>query len=123
MTGQERDGEVCVCAVSDEDKPRPFEVDGGAKDTVLSTEAAVPLLPFPACISRIALAPKLMRRAKGDVGGFAEESPSSNGLSSTEPELALDMLAVREWKEVPKEEGCDEEPVKPTVDSDKRRCA
>jgi hypothetical protein len=49
--------------------------------------------------SRRAFAPKLMRRAKGDVGKLVPDvllESSSNGLSSTEPELALEMLSPRE---------------------------
>jgi hypothetical protein len=60
---------------------------------------AFPDAEGPFLTSRRALAPKLMRRAKGDVGRLVAElllESSSNGLSSTEPELALEMLAPRE---------------------------
>jgi len=85
-----------------EDKPRPclFAVGGVL---VLETEGRG--LPFPeppptlpVLTSRRARAPKLSRRPKG-VGGTLElplgPSLSSNGLSSTEPEFALEMLSVR----------------------------
>jgi len=54
--------------------------------------------PLPVRTSRSARAPKLRRRPKG-VGGTLElplgPSLSSNGLSSTEPEFALERLSVR----------------------------
>ena len=56
-----------------------------------------PMLPLLCLTSRRARAPKLNRRAKG-VAGLLEADgggSSSKGLSSTEPELALDRLSVR----------------------------
>jgi hypothetical protein len=83
---------------SEHDKPRPLAV-GGVLATALETEGlplAFGLPEPPALTSRKALAPKLMRRANGVVGTLAPEGVSSSkGLSSTEPELALDSLSRR----------------------------
>jgi len=80
-------------------KSKPsFAVPAGAPD-VLGDE------PPPLRGSRRALAPKLIRRAKG-VAGMLEDTlddmdagalagSSSKGDSSTEPELALDTLSAR----------------------------
>jgi len=68
------------------------------------------------CIAR---APKLKRRANGDVGTLA--SPSSKGDSSTVPELELEMLSPRERIEPKGEVGLGE-PDRPTVVSERRRC-
>lgn len=62
-----------------------------------------PTLPLLCLTSRMARAPKLSRRAKGAAGLLDAEGAgsSSKGLSSTEPELALDRLSVRgraDWK-------------------------
>lgn len=61
-----------------------------------------PTLPLLCLTSRMARAPKLRRRAKGVAGLLCDEGAgsSSKGLSSTEPELALEMLSVRgrAWK-------------------------
>ena len=72
----------------DDDKPRPLAVGGQAK----VTEALPAVFPFPALTSRNALAPKLIRRAKGVVGvDKGVTSPSSTALSSMpgepDPEL------------------------------------
>jgi hypothetical protein len=91
----EEEGREC----DNEDRPRLRPVGGEA----LWTEGlpfGLPTLPLLCLTSRSARAPKLNRRAKGvaglllvaDVGGAKS---SSNGLSSTEPELALEMLSVR----------------------------
>lgn len=69
----------------------------------------------------MARAPKLRRRAKGVAGLLLAEGPgsSSKGLSSTEPEFALEMLSVRgrAWKG----ELWFGEPDRPMVVSDRRR--
>lgn len=64
--------------------------------------AAAEGLPFalpaeePFLASRSAFAPKLMRRANGVVGMLeAGGLSSSKGLSSTDPEFALEMLSAR----------------------------
>jgi hypothetical protein len=57
-----------------------------------------PTPPLPCLTSRIARAPKLSRRANGVAGLLllvGGPKSSSKGLSSTEPELALEMLSVR----------------------------
>jgi hypothetical protein len=59
-----------------------------------------PTFPLLCLTSRMARAPKLSRRAKGVAGLLLvlEAGPagsSSKGLSSTDPELALDRLSVR----------------------------
>lgn len=75
-----------------------------------------------ALISRIARAPKLRRRANGDVGTLeVGASPSSKGDSSTVPELELEMLSPRERTE-PKGDVWVCEPERPTVVSERRRC-
>lgn len=84
-----------------------------------------PTLPLLCLTSRSARAPKLNRRAKGvaglllvaDVDGAYS---SSKGLSSTEPEFALEMLSVRvrwDWKG----DVWAGEADRPTVVSDSRR--
>jgi hypothetical protein len=83
----------------EQDKPRPLFAVGGA--FALEEMVALPLAgPFPVLdlISRIALAPKLIRRANGLVGTLWA-SPSSKGDSSTVPELELEMLSPRERTE------------------------
>lgn len=81
---------------------------------------AFPLPLVDDLISRIARAPKLMRRAKGDVGA-APASPSSNGLSSTVPEFELEMLSFLP-RTGPNGEVWFGEPDRPTVVRDRRRC-
>lgn len=56
-----------------------------------------PTLPLLCLTSRRARAPKLNRRAKGVAGLLLADGAgsSSKGLSSTEPEFALDRLSVR----------------------------
>lgn len=89
--------------------------------------------PPPALTSRKALAPKLKRRANGDVGMLGIASPSSKGLSSTEPEvpeedrLPEEMLSLR-WRVAPSGPGCvgDEEKLLErlsVVTDSLRRCA
>ena len=123
-----------TCSVSsyEEDKPRPcfFDAVGGVVLLLpplafIETEGlGLPLpvpLPLPVLTSRRARAPKLRRRAKG-VAGTLElgASPSSNGLSSTEPEFALERLSVRGRAGV-KGEFWFGEPERPTVVSERRR--
>jgi hypothetical protein len=83
-----------------EDRPRPRPVGG---EGFLWTEGLpfwFPTLPLLCLTSRRARAPKLNRRAKGvaglllvaDVEGACS---SSKGLSSTDPEFALEILSVR----------------------------
>lgn len=57
----------------------------------------LPMLPLPALTFCMARAPKLSRRPKGVVGLLEAEwaASSSKGLSSTEPEFALERLSVR----------------------------
>jgi len=61
----------------------------------------LPTFPLLCLTSRMARAPKLSRRAKGVAGllllldAGPPAGSSSKGLSSTEPELALDRLSVR----------------------------
>ncbi len=76
---------VLLC---DDDKPRPLVVGEEAE----MTEALPGVFPFPDLTSRKALAPKLIRRAKGVVGvDMGVASPSSTALSSMagepDPEL------------------------------------
>ena len=79
-------------------------------------------LPLPVLTSRSARAPKLRRRANG-VAGTLElgASPSSNGLSSTEPEFALERLSVRGRAAGVKGEFWFGEPERPTVVRERRR--
>lgn len=87
--GKERDNE---------DRPRLRPVGGEA----LWTEGlpfAFPTLPLLCLTSRRARAPKLSRLANGVAGlllaaDVEGAKSSSKGLSSTEPELALEMLSV-----------------------------
>lgn len=85
--------------------PEAAEIDDrSARDRRFSAKSSPPCwppafpfpLPLPVLTSRRARAPKLKRRAKG-VDGTLElsASPSSNGLSSTDPEFALERLSVR----------------------------
>jgi hypothetical protein len=83
-------------------------------------------LPLPCLTSRSARAPKLTRRAKGVAGllpGADVEGAqsSSNGLSSTEPELTLDRLSVRVRGTCMKGEVWPGEAERPMVVSDSRR--
>jgi hypothetical protein len=86
------------------------------------------MLPLLCLTSRSARAPKLRRRAKGVAGLLllleAEGGGSSSkGLSSTEPELALERLSVR-GRAVWKGEVWLGEAERPMVVSDRRRrCA
>jgi hypothetical protein len=104
------------------DRPRPFLAVGG--DFAIETEG-LPLafvLPVLDLISRMARAPKLSRRAKGEAGMLdVGASPSSKGDSSTVPEFELDMLSVRGRPGV-KGDVAFCEPDKPTVVRDRRRC-
>lgn len=82
---------LCDCddEDGDDDKPRPFAVGEDAG----MTEALPGVFPFPDLASRNALAPKLIRRAKGVVGvDMGVASPSSTALSSMlwEPEFELE---------------------------------
>jgi hypothetical protein len=70
---------LLVLALVDEDKPRPLAV--GEETKVEALPLAV--LPFPARTSLSALAPKLMRRTKGEAGGGPVASPSSMTFSSS----------------------------------------
>jgi len=84
-----------------------------------------PTLPLLCLTSRIARAPKLNRRAKGVAGllfGLDAEAggSSSKGLSSTEPEFALDRLSVR-GRAVWKGEDWLGEAERPMVVRDRRR--
>ena len=91
-----------------------FETEG------LGLPFPVPL-PLPVLTSRMARAPKLKRRAKGVVGTLElGASPSSNGLSSTEPEFALERLSVRGRVDVNGEPWLGE-PERPTVVRERRR--
>lgn len=80
-----------------------------------------PTLPLLCLTSRMARAPKLRRRAKGVAGLLLAEGAgsSSKGLSSTEPEFALEMLSVRvrAWKG----ELCPGEADRPMVVKERRR--
>ena len=84
-----------------------------------------PWFPLLCLTSRNARAPKLSLRAKGVAGlllvpGVTGTLSSSKGLSSTEPELALDKLSVRGrafWKGG----AWVDEAERPMVVSDKRR--
>jgi hypothetical protein len=83
-----------------------------------------PTFPLLCLTSLRARAPKLRRRAKGVAGlllvlDAGPAASSSKGLSSTEPELALERLSVRwrGWKAPP----WLGEPERPTVVSDRRR--
>lgn len=92
-------GGAFVCTLK-EDKPRPLAV--GEEKATLSTEDLPLGFPLPLLVltSRKARAPKLRRRANGLAGTLvAGASPSSKGLSSTDAELALEMLSVRERSE------------------------
>lgn len=85
-----------------------------------------PWLPLLCLTSRIARAPKLNRRAKGVAGVLPELAAdgggsSSKGLSSTEPELALDRLSVRGLALVAKGDVWLLDAVRPMVVSDRRR--
>ncbi len=76
---------VLLC---DDDKPPPLAV--GEEAEVM--EALPAVFPFPALTSRNALAPKLIRRAKGVVGvvmGVASESSTavSSMVGEPDPEL------------------------------------
>jgi hypothetical protein len=74
-------------------------------------------------MSRMARAPKLSRRAKGDAGMLdVGASPSSKGDSSTVPEFELDRLSVRGRPVGMKGEVALGDPDKPTVVRDRRRC-
>lgn len=78
-------------------------------------------LTLPVLTSRRARAPKLRRRPKGVVGTLElGASPSSKGLSSTEPEFALEVLSVRGRPGV-KGEVWFGEPERPTVVRERRR--
>merc|ERR1712137_490387 len=81
-----------------EDRPRPRPVGGEEALWMGGLPFGFPTPPLLCLTSRIARAPKLSRRAKGVAGLLLlAEGPksSSKGLSSTEPELALEMLSVR----------------------------
>lgn len=79
--------------------------------------------PLPVLMSRMARAPKLRRRPNGVAGTLdAGASLSSNGLSSTVPELELEMLPARGRMPGVKGELWLGEPDRPMVVSDKRRC-
>jgi hypothetical protein len=86
-----------------------------------SLEFAFPALP-PILASRSALTPKLSRRPNGVFGLLETGGPSlsSNGLSSTEADVALDMLSPRVRIALNGEVWL-ADPVRPTVVSDKRR--
>lgn len=83
-----------------------------------------PTFPLLCLTSRRARAPKLSRRAKGVAGlllvlDTGPAGSSSKGLSSTEPELALDRLSVRcRGLKAPPPLG---EPERPMVVRDSRR--
>jgi len=84
----ERRGSELEVLLCDDDKPRPLVVGEEAE----MTEALPGVFPFPDLTSRKALAPKLIRRAKGVVGvDMGVASPSSTALSSMagepDPEL------------------------------------
>lgn len=84
-----------------------------------------PTLPLLCLTSRSARAPKLSRRAKGVAGLLLEleadgAGSSSKGLSSTEPELALDRLSVR-GRALWKGDVWLGEPDRPSVVRDRRR--
>lgn len=97
--GTKGPGERCCVEGDEQDKPRLLRVGGDLGLAMEGLPLAFPTFPFPpARTSRRARAPKLKRRAKG-VGGMLEAVPgasSSKGLSSTEPEVALEMLSPRE---------------------------
>ena len=74
-------------------------------------------------MSRMARAPKLIRRAKGDAGTLeVGASPSSNGDSSTVPEFELDRLSVRGRPLAVKGDAELGEAERPTVVKERRRC-
>ena len=91
-SSEEDEGNDC----DNEDRPRPV---GGEEALWMmgGLPFGFPTPPLPCLTSRIARAPKLSRRANGVAGLLLAEGPksSSKGLSSTEPELALEMLSVR----------------------------
>ena len=105
------------------DRPRPFFAVGG--DFAIETEG-LPLafaLPVLALISRMAWAPKLIRRAKGEEGMLdVGASPSSKGDSSTVPEFELERLSVRGRLADMNGEVALGEADRPTVVRDRRRC-
>ena len=70
--------------------------DGAEAMVLEALPFALPVVP-PFLASLNALAPKLMRLTKGEVGGDAGASPSSIALSSIEPdgELLLPKLVRR----------------------------
>ena len=89
--GSERDNE---------DRPRPRPVGGEEALWMEGLPFGFPTLPLLCLTSRSARAPKLNRRAKGVAGLLLVADverlySSSKGLSSTEPELTLEMLSVR----------------------------
>ena len=103
----------------DEDKPRPLEVGEETKVEALPLAA----LLLPARTSLSALAPKLMRRTKGEAGG-GPASPSSMTFSSSvavpteedvEPTLVLLSRRAR------KGDVCVGDPERPSVVRDIRR--
>ena len=102
-----------------EDKPRALV---GLEEVVLMGALPLKLPAPPPLTSRIALAPKLMRRANGDEGGGLDASPlSSMALSSEpgEPEPLLDMLPCRCL--AANGEVWFGEPERPIVETDMRR--
>jgi hypothetical protein len=110
---------VLALASVDEDKPRPLEVGEETKVEALPLAA----LLFPARTSLSALAPKLMRRTKGEAGGGPAASPSSMTFSSSvavpmddvEPTLVLLSRRAR------KGDVCVGDPDRPSVVKDIRR--
>ncbi|KAI9772254.1 MAG: hypothetical protein M1840_001003 [Geoglossum simile] len=103
----------------DEDKPRPLEVGGETKVEALPLAA----LLFPARTSLSALAPKLMRRAKGEAGGGPVASPSSMTFSSsvTVPMDDVEPTLVLLSRRARKGDVCVGDPDKPSVVKDIRR--
>lgn len=78
-----------------------------------------PGLPGPVRRLRIAWAPKLMRRAKGEVAPVLEDSSSSMALSSINSELLVEILPLRIPNVAFPELG--DVPDSPTVVTDSRR--
>jgi len=105
-------------------RPRPFLEVGG--DFAIETEGLPFAFVFPVLdlISRMARAPKLRRRAKGEAGMLCVASPSSKGDSSTVPEFELEMLSVRGRPLGRNGDVALGEPDNPTVVNERRRfCA